>query len=62
MPKFQRRHYQVIADLLSADTPNLFEREDRERIILAFSRAFESDNANFKTDRFLHACGVRGKD
>jgi hypothetical protein len=58
MPKFQTRHYEAIADLLSAIRADsdvhgdLFMAEACERFQEHATRLFSRDNPRFKAERF----------
>ena len=65
MPKFQRRHYEAIAEVLkdvrdSADTLQLFPPEIAalNGIITKTAEVFRRDNPRFDRDRFISACGL----
>ena len=45
MSKFQRRHYEAIAEVLAYSFAS-------ERVIITMSKMFEHDNANFSRSRF----------
>lgn len=62
-PKFQRRHYEVIADILAGAKP----MDDGgtwaktalaywKAHVLNFAEQFAIDNGSFLKDRFLHRC------
>lgn len=59
MPKFSKRHYIMIADVLNdlfnADDRSLFTLPEVGRACEAFARAFERDNPRFSADRFREA-------
>lgn len=60
MPKFQRRHYTAIAEVITAATEDQGSLlgADRVRIVRAFSAVFARDNPAFDRVRFLFACGI----
>jgi hypothetical protein len=60
MPKFQRRHYEVIAEIFAEDDRQspLFDSEERLRLAMKFAQVFTRDNPRFDRARFLFACGV----
>lgn len=62
MPKFSKRHYTAIANVLSTAQSDrdrsLFTPIEVVRIADLMSRAFAKDNPRFDRDRFLVACGV----
>lgn len=64
MAKFQRRHYQAIADMLSGEVhrANLFERTELDLLVDKFSRLFEQDNPRFKPSTFRQAIYCDGVD
>ena len=54
-PRFQRRHYQAVADVIKLiDTSLLVRRQ----VALVFADVFASDNARFNRDRFIEACDI----
>lgn len=59
MSKFQRRHYEAIAEILGYTA----EKQARKFITEQFVRMFKRDNPNFNPDRFRarveqHAEGI----
>lgn len=61
MPKFQRRHYRTIAEVLREvreDSDTLFTSAEVFKMIGAFATAFQQDNPRFKIATFAVACGV----
>jgi hypothetical protein len=54
MSKYQRRHYQLIADILSQIQP----RKAREKLVRKYCLIFAADNQNFSPQKFREACGV----
>ncbi len=67
-PGMQRRHYQLIADII-AELPDdrgrlLDMRTDRpvnmrELVAKHFAKALAPANAHFKSERFMSACGFK---
>jgi hypothetical protein len=56
VPKFQRRHYQAIAEILAdsvSESDHLFTREDLARVVNRLVVVFRADNPSFDPDRFL---------
>jgi hypothetical protein len=49
---FQRRHFNRIAEIVSA-----LPDGERERVAVHFARRLSADNAGFQEGRFLEACG-----
>ena len=62
MPKFQRRHYQVIADVLafrlSVLDASLFTHAEFVKMADTLADAFAADNDRFDRAKFLTACGL----
>lgn len=62
MPKFSKRHYVAIADVLcesmTSTTRTLFTQAETERFARLLADRFERDNPAFARDRFLTACGL----
>ena len=59
MSKFQRRHYEAIAEVLGL----MVDERIRNYCVAHFIKMFERDNPNFKPDRFRarvkqHADGI----
>lgn len=62
MSKFQKRHYEVLANLLAADTteqqvPLFADAGDRKQFAHKLAEYFAWDNPRFNRARFLIACG-----
>ena len=60
MSMFQKRHYEFVAKLLKNKQPKRefgIEWGKWLDIVLQFVEDFRDDNPNFKTTRFLEACG-----
>jgi hypothetical protein len=62
MSKFQRRHYQAIADVLafslaSADR-TMFTSDELGKVAETLAKAFKVDNPRFDKARFIVACGI----
>jgi hypothetical protein len=65
MAKFQKRHYEVIADALHEADLKCLENDDERmgvrQAYYALRDAFQSDNPHFNTERFLaRSFGKRG--
>lgn len=59
--KFQRRHYQAIAEVLILSVnsqAHLFAELSARELIDRFADLFSRDNPRFDKDRFLSACGL----
>lgn len=52
-PKFQRRHYNAISEVLK-------EQNAPDGLIMEFAQLFTEDNDNFDFIKFLEASGYRG--
>jgi hypothetical protein len=57
MPKFQRRHYCVVADWLRT-APMAIRELDRRLVAHSLADRLERDNPRFRRQRFLDAAGV----
>lgn len=58
-PKFERRHYNAVADVLKHAAPILAYDAANAKwsaIVEAFIMMFKADNPNFKPQRFRDAC------
>jgi hypothetical protein len=56
-PKYTRRHYVDIADTLT----HIVDKRERASQAMVWCEKFSCDNARFKRDRFLAACGVESE-
>lgn len=57
MSMFERRHYQLIADVLKANRHDQWpEGPVWREICIQLADAFASDNPRFQRDKFLNAC------
>lgn len=65
---FQRRHYEIVAEVLRASKPKPFAYDDvgwPERrgnwvfMITRFCERFAQDNPSFNRERFCEACGAK---
>jgi hypothetical protein len=52
--KLERRHFVLIAEVLS----QFSKTREGQAIALAFAHRLKQSNSNFKTSRFLEACGI----
>ena len=60
MSNFSKRHYEIVAHVLSEQRPNInTDTTTFDRMVRGFVSAFERDNPNFKLAKFLEA--VYGK-
>lgn len=70
MPKYARRHYEVIAvllkvnlrDAIQSDIDRQSENNEEDRanqIIQDFAQMFKVDNPSFDCNRFYEACGYK---
>ena len=63
--KFQRRHYQAVADVIrkspvytgGSEQQTLLSVQQMECLIERFCDMFEADNPDFRPARFRDACG-----
>lgn len=53
MPKYQRRHYNDISEVLK-------EEHASDGLIMRFAQLFTEDNHNFDFIRFVEACNYKG--
>lgn len=53
-PKFSRRHYEMIADVIRAFSP--VSPDDRDDLIELFVSQFEADNPRFDGKKFRTRC------
>jgi hypothetical protein len=60
--KFQRRHYQAIADTLKiiwdSNDRTLFTPVEVSKMAEALAKVFTADNPRFKRDTFMRAIGI----
>lgn len=63
MTKFQRRHYQTVAETLRDLRPSFQPRhrgpetEQWNKTVLEFNAMFRRDNSRYQPSRFVTACG-----
>ena len=63
MAKFQKRHYELIAWVLSTKKPDDFHtaKYTWRGIMNHFATLLQEDNPNFDVKKFHEACGFDGK-
>ena len=58
MPKFQRRHYEFLADWLANTSMALYSHTDRVLVAHSLADRLARDNPRFNRDRFVRAAGA----
>lgn len=63
IPLFFKSHYEVIAEMINQEHSkgNEAQKTAIETLAFKFTAYFAQDNANFKRDKFLEACGIGGR-
>ena len=60
MPKFQKRHYEFLADWLGNASMALYRHTDRVLVAHSLADRLARDNPRFNRERFLRAARATG--